>query len=139
MQAHQPLATTGICYYGSLTWQAELHPIIFLLVGFAGFIFLVTLIYYFMLLTKLSTHFMVTKFRPNSNADSRANIQPVPDRTLSWILQAATENSLETEHMSTGKRDVKRKLAADSRRSANNVGLERFCSKSRITAERLVI
>jgi hypothetical protein len=96
-------------YYGCLTNQAEVHPIILLLVGFAGFIFLVTLIYYFMLLTKLSTHFVATKFRPNLSAESRANIKPVPDSTLSWILQAARENALETEQISTGNRDVKRK------------------------------
>jgi hypothetical protein len=109
MQAHRPLATTGICYYGCLTSQAEVHPIILLLVGFAGFIFLVTLIYYFVLLTKLSTHFMGTKFRPDSSAGSRANIKPVPESTLSWILQAARENALETEHTSTGNRDEERK------------------------------
>jgi hypothetical protein len=56
-------------YYGCLTSQAEVHPIILLLVGFAGFIFLVTFIYYCMLLTKLSTHSMVTTFRPNSNVE----------------------------------------------------------------------
>ena len=95
-------------FYGCLTWQAEVHPIILFLVGFAGFIFLVTLIYYFMLLTKLSALSMVTNFRPNSNLESRANLRPIPDSILSWILQAARENALQTVHMSTGNRDVKR-------------------------------
>jgi hypothetical protein len=96
-------------YYGCLTSQAEVHPIILLLVGFAGFIFLVTLFNYLLLLAKLSTHFMVTEFRSNSNPDSRANIKPIPDSTLSWILQAARENALDTEHMSTGNRGVRGK------------------------------
>ncbi len=96
-------------YYGYLTSQAEVHPIILLLLGFAGLIFLVTLIYYCMLVTKLSTHFVVTKYRPNFNVESKANSRPVPDSTLSWILQAARENALDTEHTSTGNRDVKRK------------------------------
>jgi hypothetical protein len=99
-------------FYGCLTSQAQVHPIILFLVAFAGLIFLVTLIYYFMLLTRLSTHFMVTKLRQDSHVDSRPNIRPVPDSTLSWILQAARENALETEHMSTGYREVRRKPVA---------------------------
>ncbi|KAN0098225.1 hypothetical protein V8E51_013888 [Hyaloscypha variabilis] len=93
-------------YYGCLTSQAQIHTIIFFLIAFARFIFLATLIYCFMLLARLSTHFLVSKFRPESHTDSISDIKPVPDSTLSWILQAAREDALETEHMSTGYRNL---------------------------------
>jgi hypothetical protein len=33
------------------------------------------------------------KIRPNSHADSIPNLKPVPDSTVSWVLQVARENT----------------------------------------------
>jgi len=83
-------------YYGCVVLQTFISPAILGLVGFAGFILLVTIFYYFTLLASLGVHTLPRIFRRKSN--SSRNIEPVPDSILSWMLQASRENAIGGQH-----------------------------------------
>jgi hypothetical protein len=83
-------------YYGCLVLETFISPAILGLVGFAGFILLVTIFYYFKLLASLGAHTLPRIFRRKSN--SSRNIKPVPDSILSWMLQASRENAIGGQH-----------------------------------------
>jgi hypothetical protein len=80
-------------YYGCVTEMTTLSAAIIALVVFAGLILLITAAYWFFLLWSLGKHSLFKRIRGDS---SRKNIKPVPDSTLSWILQAAREASMST-------------------------------------------
>ncbi|PMD31984.1 hypothetical protein L207DRAFT_518878 [Hyaloscypha variabilis F] len=80
-------------YYGCVTEMTTLSAAIIALVVFAGLILLITTAYWFFLLWSLGKHSLFKRIRGDS---SRKNIKPVPDSTLSWILQAAREASMST-------------------------------------------
>ncbi|KAE9362942.1 hypothetical protein N431DRAFT_489904 [Stipitochalara longipes BDJ] len=78
-------------YYGCVSEMTTLSAGIIALVVFAGLILLITTVYWLILLGFVGKHALFKKIRGDK---SRKNIKPVPDSTLSWILQAAREASM---------------------------------------------
>jgi len=78
-------------FYGCVTEMTTLSAAIIALVVFAGLILLITTAYWFILLGSIGRHALFRRIRADG---SRKNIKPVPDSTLSWILQAAREASM---------------------------------------------
>jgi hypothetical protein len=78
-------------YYGCVREMATLNPAIIALAIFAGLIFLITFGYWIYLLSIVGKHALFKKIKGDR---SRKNIKPVPDSTLSWVLQAAREASM---------------------------------------------
>jgi hypothetical protein len=78
-------------FYGCVREWTTLSPAIIALVVFAAIILVVTIVYWLVLLGFIAKHALFKKARGDSG---RKNIKPVPDSTLSWILQAAREASM---------------------------------------------
>jgi hypothetical protein len=98
------LSTDNNPYYGCMTSQTSINQAVILMVVLTAVLFLIITAYYLVLL-------LILKFG-SSNAGSK-HIKPIPDSTLSWMLQAARENAISTG-VSTGEDgrlvDVPRKV-----------------------------
>lgn len=82
-------------FYGCLVLKTNISLGVLALVGFAGLILIVTLIYYFSLILRLGRH-ALPSFLSRSGAGQK-NPKPIPDSVLSWMLQASRENALATQ------------------------------------------
>jgi len=75
--------------YGCIVNKTKIAIGIYFLVLFLAFIFVITLLYWIILLLVISTHAVVRLAKRKSGLQ---NIKPVPDSVISWMLQAAREN-----------------------------------------------
>jgi hypothetical protein len=75
--------------YGCIVNKTKIATGIYFLVLFLAFIFVITLLYWILLLLVISTHAVVRLAKRKSGL---RNIKPVPDSVISWMLQAAREN-----------------------------------------------
>jgi hypothetical protein len=78
-------------FYGCMLDKAIINPTIVALGIFTGLILFITISYWLFLLGTVGKYAVSKRTRRDG---SRKNIKPVPDSTLSWILQAARENLL---------------------------------------------
>jgi hypothetical protein len=78
-------------FYGCVMEKSSLNPAIIALALFAGVILMVTIVYWIVLIGFMGKHALFKRIKGDG---SRKNIKPVPDSTLSWILQAAREASM---------------------------------------------
>lgn len=78
-------------FYGCVLEKSTLNPAIIALALFAAIILIVTFVYWVVLLGFIGKHALFKKIKGDG---SRKNIKPVPDSTLSWILQAARESAM---------------------------------------------
>ncbi len=78
-------------FYGCVLEKSSLNPAIIALALFAAIILIVTFVYWVVLLGFIGKHALFKKIKGDGR---RKNIKPVPDSTLSWILQAARESAM---------------------------------------------
>ena len=78
-------------YYGCIREWTTLNPAIIALVMFASAILVITIVYWLVLLGFIGKYALSKKTKGDGG---RKNIKPVPDSTLSWILQAAREAAM---------------------------------------------
>jgi hypothetical protein len=83
-----PLLDDNIVY-GCIVNKTRVAIGIYFLVLFLAFIFVITTLYWMILLLVISTHAVARLARRKSGL---RNIKPVPDSVISWMLQAAREN-----------------------------------------------
>ncbi|CZR55523.1 uncharacterized protein PAC_05411 [Phialocephala subalpina] len=88
------LSTDNEPFYGCVSLMAKINPAIVAMVIFAGAILIITILYWLYLLAVLGKEALFKKMKGTAG---RKNIKPVPDSTLSWILQAARENAMSTQ------------------------------------------
>ena len=76
--------------YGCIVNKTKIAIGIYFLVLFLAFIFVITLLYWILLLLVISTHAVVRRAKRKSGLQ---NIKPIPDNVISWMLQAARERA----------------------------------------------